>query len=258
MRSLRWGDLADPRAVYGFTLGDAWRALPTLLAMFGLFLGAVLILFLIKKLLELIFLSKQTSSKYTLERSTPHPDAAVKTIRKRWIQVPVHHLGSVLHILFETLFLAGIVVAAYFAAAVGDVNIWQNPLASTAIGIIITYVFSSGLVQVGSGYFVFLCNSICLGEYWQMSGTSIEGRVCRITPLFVELEAKDPEHGGALLHRATMTQVLTGTWTRNFYKEYNSDPVSIDGLVLQQHPAPLTDNDDDLEESIGMGKIKRV
>ena len=233
MRTIRWGDLINPREAYLFTLADAWGALPTLLAMAGFFLGAVLVLYLVKKALEYIFLRKERFKKYVLEQ-TKDKDAMGRII-KVWRKMPTTHYGSIMHLILETLFFMGLVIAALFAAAVGDVNIWQSPIASVGIGLIGTYIFGPGLQQVGSGYFFFLTNAMAVDEYWILIGGSIEGRVSRITPFFVELLSIDV-NGHGRLHRVAMTTAMAANWERSFYKESHEARVVMDGVTAPEPP----------------------
>lgn len=217
---LTWRELVSPRAMVQFTLGDAWGSLPTTLAMAGFFLGAVLMLFLVKKLLQVILLRKEVSGRWVLIQ---HNEA---THQDRWRREPVHRYGTLVHLALETLFFFGIGVAGLFAASVGDINIWATSIGSVGIGIIGTYVFGSGLQQVGSGYFMLLSNMISVGEYWEVCGRpGVEGFVTRITPTFIELEKRDEETNTARLVRIPAAQIVSGIMCRNYSKEADEQRV---------------------------------
>lgn len=227
--SLRWGDLISPRAMYEFTIMDAVGALPTLLAMAGVLIGCVLVLYLLKKLLEFILIPGERHQKYVLHTIEKKTDGK---IHKIWKKAEVHHIGSVLHLILETFFFVGLIVAALFAAAIGNVNIWESAIASVGIGIIGTYIFGPGLQQVGSGYFFFLNSAMSVGEYWELvGGGGVGGRVCRITAFFVEFMALGPD-GHGVLHRVSMTTIMSGNWIRNFYKEAQELIVVMDEVVV--------------------------
>jgi len=231
-RRIQWGDLVSPRAMWEFTLSDAWTAIPTLLAMGGLFLLALLILVVIKKVLIWILMKianqRYSTHKWILKSQTVIGGAVKK---RTWETAPIHRWFNGVHILIESMFFVGVAAACLFAAAVGDVNVWQNPIAISVIGIVITYIFGAGLQQAGSGYFFFLNNCMTPGEYWEQIGGGISGRVCNITPFFVEFEAQDDlekgkGNGGLLLQRANMTTVLMSNWQRNYYKESEAPELS--------------------------------
>lgn len=232
-RRIRWGDLVN-REAYAFALSDAWGSLPTLLAMGGMLIGCVLVVFLLKKLFEFVLLPRERNFKYVLENCDKKTDGERKTT---WRKVAVQHWGSVVHLILETLFFFGIIVSALFAAAIGDVNIWESPIASVGIGVIGTYIFGPGLQQVGSGYWFFLANAMVVGEYWILVGGGIEGRVSRITPFFVEFMSMSEGHGR--LQRVSMTTVMGAGWTRDFYKEKH-EPIVVLNDPVATAAAPAT------------------
>jgi small-conductance mechanosensitive channel len=230
-RAIRWGDLISPREVAEFTIGDAWGSLPTLFAMAGVFLGCVLLIYLIKKLLEYIFLPKERWKKYVLEE-TKEKNAQGRVI-KQWRKMDSSRYGSIWHLVLETLFAFGLVISALFAAAIGNVNIWQSAIASIGVGAIATYVLGNGLQQLGSGFFMFLNNAISVGEYWVLVGQQIEGRVTRITPFFIEMMALD-SGGHGCMHRVSMSTALNSNWQRNFYREAHEPTIVMDKVVVTE------------------------
>src|SRR5690606_26046404 len=173
---VRWNDLLSPRAMYAFTLHDAWKSLPTLMAMVIFFIIAMIILVIGKKILCWLLLRKEGHKKFILERRSKRPDGTYKCY---WVEAPIHHYGSLAHLLIESLFFGGIIVAALFAFAIGDMNLWQSAIGSVGIGIVGTYVFGAGLQQIGAGYFFLLFNFMSYGEYWEQIGGSAGGRVAR-------------------------------------------------------------------------------
>lgn len=215
--TVRWGDLLSPRAMYDFTIGDAWGALPTLLAMGGLFLLAVLIIFVIKKLAEWLLLCRQQRKKFVVV-NRKNAGVEGKVIRV-WRPFSRGYYGSIVHVVLETLFFVALIIAAFFAAAAGNVNIWESPVALSIITVVVTYIFGGPLQNVGNGWGVFISNSMVYGEYWRLEGAGIEGFVSYISPFFVELERIDKVSGGILIHRVTMTTVFNGNWTRDINKE---------------------------------------
>jgi hypothetical protein len=224
-RTLRWGDLISPREMWAFTLADAWGALPTLLAMAGFFLGAVLVIYLVKKGLEWLLLPSERFKKYVLEDTQDRNGQG--QVMKVWRKMPISHYGSIAHLVLETLFFAGILISALFAAAVGNLNLWESPIASVGIGLIGTYILGPGLQQLGCGYFFFLCNAMAVGEYWILIGGGVEGRVTRISPFFVEMMSVDAAKHGRL-HRVSMITVMTASWERSFFKEAHEPIVVMD------------------------------
>jgi hypothetical protein len=231
-KRIRWGDLISPREMYAFTLGDAVGSLPTLLAMGGMLIGCAVLVFSIKKLLEYILLPRERHCKYVLEEVDKDNNGTRKT---RWRKVAVKFYGSIVHLVLETLFFFGLVVSALFAAAIGDINIWQSPIGSVGIGLIGTYIFGPGLQQVGNGYFFFLTQAMEVGEYWVLVGGGIEGRVSRISPFFVEFMSIGEGHGR--LQRVSMSTVMGANWTRDFYKEKH-EPIVVLNTTTATAPNP--------------------
>jgi hypothetical protein len=232
-RRIAWGDLVSPRAMWSFTLGDAGGAIPTLLAMGGLFLTCLIVLYIVKKLV--LFMLNSCRKPYTLHKfilKKQERVAGAKVVKKTWERTDntVHRFFNYMHLIVESIFFIGIIVSVLFAAAVGNVNVWESPVAISVIGIAVTYIFASGLQQVGAGYFFYLNNLMTPGEWWTQIGGGIDGRVCNITPFFVEFESRDPEKGGALLQRASMMEIVTGRWQRNYRKESDEEPVTKEEL----------------------------
>ncbi len=222
--TLRWGDLLSPRAMYEFTLADAWGALPTLFAMGGLFLLGCVIIFVVKKLLEWLLLCKQQRKKYILINQRDNQDK--KTITRVWRPFSRGYYGSIVHVCLETLFFVALIIAAFFAAAAGNVNIWDSPLALSVVGIIITYIFANPLQNVGSGWGVFITNAFVYGEYWVLEGSQIEGFISYISPFNIELERINKITGGIMIHRVSMVTAFNGNWTRDVHKE-----------IFEKHPS---------------------
>ena len=234
--SLRWGDLISPRAMFQFTLQDAWESLPTLFAMGGFFLLSVLILYLGKKILQWLLLRNEMHKKYILVNRKELPNGEFECT---WEEAPVHHYGSVAHLVIESFFFIGLIISALFAFAIGDMNLWQSAIGSVGIGIIGTYVFGAGLQQIGAGYFFLLFNFMSYGEYWEQVNGTLGGRVSRITAFFVEFEKFDPETQSALTERAAMISIVTGNWRRNYHKEENEPKVTRFNLTVCKQPPKL-------------------
>lgn len=214
--NLRWGDLASPRAVIEFTLGDAWNSLPTLLAMGGFFVVGIFILLIGKRLLNWIFLGRY-NHKYLLDRLRKDPSSGKPYTY--WTKAPVHNYGTFMHLIITTFFLLGVGILGIFTAAIGGINLWSSPIASIGVGLIGTYVFGAGLQQIGSYYFVLWFGGMTYGEYWVLVGSPVEGRVSRITPFFIELENLDTESQSARTFRVSMVKVLNADWEHNYHKE---------------------------------------
>jgi hypothetical protein len=230
---LTWGDLVSPRAVYEFTLADAWGEFPIILAMLGFFVGGIVVLFAIKKLLQYFLLRREWQQRLALIDKTRRG----KEWRNTWARVPIYHAGTIWHLLLETLFVVGIVACALFAASVGGINIWLSAGGALALSVVGTYVFGPGLQQLGAGYYVLLTNSVCVGEYWEVVGTPVEGFVSRITPGFIELENGDPDKGTAVLYRVPMASVAGREMRRDFQKEMGTRHAFMD--VDEVHRGPF-------------------
>jgi len=241
-RRITWGDLVSPRAMWSFTFEDAWTAIPTLLAMGGLFIASIAALYIVKKFIFWMLTKFRRCGTHNSHKWLLKKEEMVggKIKKKTWDQSEkrTHRIFNIIHLVIETFFFVGIVAAALFACAVGDVNVWQSPVAISVIGIVITYIFGAGLQQAGSGYFFFMNNCMSPGEWWQQVGGGIRGRVSNITPFFVEFETKNPKTGGALLQRAPMTLVLGGIWERDYAAEDMEDPVFADDIEYQRSKPP--------------------
>lgn len=227
--ALRWSDIASPSRMISFTFGDAWSALPTLLAMGGFFLAGIFVLVIVRKLLQIVFLGSYTH-KYIIDHITRATVNGKPISRREWVKAPTHSYGSMCNLVITSLFLVALAVLAVFTAALGGINIWSSPLASVGIGLIGTYVFGTGLQQIGSYYFVLWFGGMSYNEYWELVGSRVSGRVSRITPFFVEFEAKDCESQSTCMYRVSMTTVLNGQWKRKYKEEMHSAPVSLDVL----------------------------
>lgn len=231
------------REAFAFTLSDAWGGLPITLAIFGFFLGSLLILYFIKWVFEWIFLRRQQPGSYVLQKCEKCKD------RKKlyWKDVPHHSYGSIVHLIIETLFFCGIIVAAMFSAAVGNVNLWQSNLANVGIAAIATYVFGVGFQLFGSGLFFYLTNPMAYEEYWELVGQNIEGRVYYITPFYIYLGVMDPKSETARLIRVSQTQVINGNWSRDYNKELTA-PIAFRWNIRRQKMFDGDEYSDEYEE----------
>jgi hypothetical protein len=235
MRELRFTEI---REAYLFTVYDAWGALPTILAMVGIFIGMVAVMYGLKKLLEMGFLYWQQPKRRVVTKCTECPGKK-GTFDLTWDPVHDSSLGSIAHVVLETLFATGIVVAALFAGAVGDVNIWQSPIAATGIAVIVTYILAGGLQQIGSGFFFFLQNLMVYDQYWELAGSpNVGGRIDRITPFYVEFIGIDAATRTTVSIRVPMTTVISSIWKRNYQKEkyelrYSADPDELVGIKVE-------------------------
>lgn len=220
---IRWGDLISPRAMYTFTLGDAWSAIPTLLAMGGFFVLAIVLIVAFKKICNWLIDYSVAKQKYVLVK--------VDNGVRKWKEASHSSVRSMLHVLLETIVFGLIVTAAFFAASIGNTNIWDSPIALSVIGMIVTYVFGSGLQQIGSGYFVYAFNGMVVGEYWETAGAhDLGGVVHRITIFYVEFARFDIEHQCACFLRIPMSTILNGSYERNMAKEMTAVEVTVDSI----------------------------
>lgn len=216
---IRWEDLASPRTLISDQFAAAMDTVPTLIVVALCFFAGIISLYVSKKL-TVWMLMKCARQPYTLQKwvaKKVQTTGPVKNIT--WATAPTHHFFNYVHIFIESLFFLGVIITAVLAFSFGGVNIWQNPVAVSVIILVVTYVFATGLQQLGSGYFFFLNNCMTPGEWWEQVGGGISGRVCNITPFFIEFESKDLEHGGLILQRASMSTAFMSNWQRNYYKE---------------------------------------
>ncbi len=236
---IRWGDLISPRALYTFTLQDAFAAIPTLLTMGAFFIIALILIIILKKILNWVVDRRTAKSKYVLVRKG-------KDGKRHWKEDIHSSLQSMAHVAIETLVFGLIVVAAFFSASIGNVNIWESPIALSVIGMVITYIFGSGLQQIGSGYFVYAFNGMVVGEWWEVAGSHEQGGIVhRVTIWYVEFVRMDAESQCACFLRIPMQSILNGSFERNLYKEMNASEVTIDSInkfsttdvIVKQHKA---------------------
>jgi hypothetical protein len=212
MRTVKWEDLVSPRAMWNFTLGDAWGALPTLLAMGGFFLLCVVIILIVKKLLTALLLGKEHNILWV------RVGGSTKEHKDRWVDIERTGWGSFWHIVIETLVFFAFCVAILFCAAIGDINIWQSPISLTIFGAIFTFIFGPGLQQLGSGYFVFLFTKMRYGQYWEESGNpTVGGIIMQFDPLYVTFRVSYRNGDSGSIYReriVPMTRILTSAWDR--------------------------------------------
>lgn len=216
---IRWADLASPRTLIDDQYNEAIQTIPTLIVVGLCFFAGIIALYVTKKL-SVWMLMKCARQPYTLKKWVAKKVETGNQVKKiTWEAAHTHRFFNYVHIFIESLFFLGIVITSVLAFSFGGVNIWQNPVAVSVIILIVTYVFGTGLQQLGSGYFFFLNNCMTPGEWWEQVGGGISGRVCNITPFFIEFESRDIEHGGLLLQRASMSMAFMANWQRNYRKE---------------------------------------
>jgi hypothetical protein len=242
MNKIRWQDLAAPGPLIRITFDDAISTIPTLIVMALCFFAGILVLYVIKKLVVwgLMVCARQPYGYKKWVAKKVDRNQGSKMAKVTWETTHTHRWFNYIHIFIESLFFLGIVVTVLLAASFGGINVWQNPIALSVITVAVGYVFASGLQQLGSGYFFFLTNSMSPDEWWEQIGGGISGRVCNITPFYVEFEGKDTEHGGLVLQRAPMTTVFMSSWQRNYYKESAEIRLTTDADLEQGPPRMKT------------------
>ena len=216
MQRLRWSDLS-PRAIYEFTVSDAFLSLPQLVAMAGFFLSGLLVMWILKKLLEFFLLILPGNE----DRSVYAVDAYKKTER-HWTYLTSSRAGNWFHLIIETVFISGVFVVCLFTGAIGNVKIWESPVAVASLSIVISYIFAPGLNQMGAGFFCFLFTMMPHNQYWEMTSGELGGFVKSATPIYVELESIHPHTKTALVVRVPMVTVIAATWQRNIHKEVHT------------------------------------
>lgn len=222
-RHITFRDLISPRAVYSYTLEDAIDATPRMLIMISVLFGSVLVLYGIKKLIEMCIFHKYMRKKYMLKKCEVCPDG----VDKKWVVAPIQHWSSVTHLILETLFIVMLLFVLMWACSLGGFDIWVSGTFVGLLTIVAGYALGPGLQQCGSGYFNNMFNLVSYGEYWRVCGTDSEGRVSRITPAFIELEGEHPISKTARTIRIPMADLLSRIMERDYAKEANAPEVSI-------------------------------
>lgn len=240
MNKIRWEDLRSPGSLIRITFDDAISTIPTLIVMALCFFAGLIVLYVAKKLFiwALMKCARQPygSKKWVAKKVARNE--GTKFARVTWETTHTHRWFNYIHIFIESLFFLGLVITTLLAASFGGINVWQNPIALSLITVAVGYIFASGLQQLGSGYFFFLTNYMSPDEWWEQIGGGISGRVCNITPFFVEFEGIDPVHGGLVLQRAGMTTVFMSNWQRNYYRESTEIHLTTDADLENQNTPP--------------------
>jgi hypothetical protein len=211
--------------MYSFTLGDAWGALPTLLAMSGFFVVALAVVWLVRWLIMWLFLWRNCRKRLALQ--SVETDKADGTIRKVWRELPHRTLGTYAHALIETLTVLGILTGLFFAAAIGGINMWQHSTSMSIISAIVIYAFTPGLQLWMAGYILRSTGKLALDEFWEVVGTGIGGRVEYIGMFEVELSAYDEEKQCAVFFTIPTLTVINGNLKRNPFRELHDPRVTM-------------------------------
>lgn len=195
--------------------------------MAGFFFVGALIVWLVKRALMWLFLRRYLRKRYALRRvdAVPRKDGTTR-FRRCWREVPTHTYGSLMHVGIELLSVAGYLIAVYFSGSVGNVNVWQHSTSLSIILGIVSIVFMPALQQFGAGAIVLLTCKVAHGEYYEVNGTNIEGRVSSMSMWDVEFEVADKPTGAAVFHLVPMATILAATLTRNLTKEREAPRVT--------------------------------
>lgn len=235
MNKIRWEDLAAPGPLIRITFDDAISTIPTLIVMALCFLAGLIVLYVAKKIFiwALMKCARQPYGykKWVAKKVTQSEGS--KLAKVTWEPRRSHRLFNYIHIFIESLFFIGIMIVILLSASFGGINIWQNPIALSLIIAVGGYIFASPLQQLSNGHIFLLTNYMSPGEWWERIGGGISGRVCNITPFYVEFEGRDPR-GGLVVQRANMINIMMSDWQQNYHKEDTELHLTADDADLEK------------------------
>lgn len=198
-----------------YSTQDVWVGLPYVLITAGIFTGGSVVWYLFIWCLQYFFVYQEYGPKWVLTSTESG---------KFWEQRPSRTLGSIIHLIIQTLFFSGIVFIIWIACAAAGFNPWTTATASLSISIIITYVFSTPLSLIGSGYDVLFLNAISVGEHVQFHGMGPgwDGTIVGIYSQYVELQRYDEETKSGEIITIPISQFLSQPRKRNWRREYEA------------------------------------
>lgn len=199
-----------------YSTQDVWVGLPYVLITAGIFTGGSVLWYLFIWCLQYLFVYQEYGPKWVLSSS--------KSNGKYWEPRPTRTLGSIIHLVIQTLFFSGLVFIIWIACAAAGFNPWTTATASLSISIVFTYVFATPLSLIGSGYDVLFLNAISCGEHVQFHGMGPgwDGKIVGIYSQYVELERYDEETQSGEIITLPISQFLSQPRKRNWRREYEA------------------------------------
>lgn len=206
--------LINPRLLVEFTGPTVWERLPWALLAFGTAIGGLIVVYvLVKVILGYCCLP----SKYNDRLVWSGTNEQGKDVYKRETR---NTSGSYKHVILETLFFVGCFIVLWIASFVAGFNLMSSSLMSIGIGLVATYMFGVVIQNMGSGYWVYVTDKFEEFQYVRSATNPlVHGLINEMHPMFVILQQEKEEGGGLLEIQVPMTDMLSGTWIRDFAAE---------------------------------------
>jgi len=207
--------LVNPRLLIEFTGPTIWERLPWALLAFGTAVGGMIAVYIVVKvILAYCILPSKYHDRLVWSGVDP------QTNKDIYIREAKNTSGSYKHVFIETLFFVGIFLAAWIGASVAGFDLLSSSLMTVGIGLIATYMFGVVIQNMGSGYWVYVTDKFEEFQYIRNAANPlVHGMINEMHPMFIILQQEKENGGGLCEIQVPMTDMLSGTWIRDFNEE---------------------------------------
>lgn len=196
-----------------YTYNNVWDGVGYVAITATVFTGGLIVWSFLVWLFEYLALGDERRSRYVLSERNE-----LETV---WEQKPARTCRSVLRVVLQTLFFAGVAFIIWIAAASAGFNVWTSALMSVAISAIAAYTFGTPLGLLGNGFVGNITNIVVVGQHLEIHGLgeTWTGRVIAIYYLWIELERYDEVTKSAEIIQIPWSDVLSRPRKRNYHRE---------------------------------------
>lgn len=145
-----------------------------------------------------------------------------KTQTNKWKEKTRSSKQSVIRLITMSLSILITTVAFWIAAQTAGFNFWTVVLGYGILSLIGTYAFGQMLRDIGAFFLVSLTDKIEEGNWIEVGGMGVEGRITAIHWLWVEVAYNDPKTG-----QVEEAQIPTGFIMMNVIKRKFSREVEV-------------------------------